>query len=71
MGFGVPINSWLRGPLRQWAETLLDEGRMRREGFFVAEVVQKKWKEHLSGSRNWHNQLWIILMFQAWLENEK
>jgi asparagine synthase (glutamine-hydrolysing) len=68
MGFGVPIDAWLRGPLREWAEELLDKSRMQREGFFSPEPIQKKWDEHLSGQRNWQYYLWDILMFQAWLE---
>jgi asparagine synthase (glutamine-hydrolysing) len=71
MGFGVPIDSWLRGPLREWAETLLDERCLTREGFFNPAPVTEKWREHLSGSRNWQYYLWNILMFQAWLEKEK
>jgi asparagine synthase (glutamine-hydrolysing) len=68
MGFGVPIDSWLRDPLREWAEALLDAGRLQREGFFHPVPIRQKWAEHLEGSHNWQYDLWAILMFQAWHE---
>lgn len=70
MGFGVPLHEWLRGPLRGWAEELLGEARLQREGYFRPAVVRKFWAEHLNGQRNWMAQLWNVLMFQAWLEEE-
>lgn len=70
MGFGIPLEHWLRGQLREWAEALLDASRLKQEGYFFPELIRQKWQEHLSGKRNWHYELWDILMFQAWLENE-
>jgi asparagine synthase (glutamine-hydrolysing) len=69
MGFSVPIAEWLRGPLRPWAEELLDVNRMWQDGFFNPDVVQKMWGEHLKGEFNWKTQLWSVLMFQAWLRS--
>ena len=66
MGFGVPLDSWLRGPLREWTEELLDERRLRQQGFLSPEPIRHKWAEHLSGRRNWQYWLWNVLMFQAW-----
>jgi asparagine synthase (glutamine-hydrolysing) len=71
MGFAAPIGSWLRGPLREWAESLLAGDRLRREGYLNAYPVRKVWKAHLAGDRNAQEMLWTVLMFQAWLEHWK
>lgn len=68
MGFAVPLAEWLRGPLREWAESLLHEKRLYDEGFFNVEFVRTKWLEHLNYKQNYDHQLWNALMFQAWLE---
>lgn len=67
MGFGVPVDLWLRGPLREWAEDLLAPETLGRHGLFSIEPIRKKWKEHVSGARDWHYLLWPVLMFQAWM----
>ena len=67
-GFSVPIDAWLKGPLRGWAEALLNEHRLKDENLFNPEPILQKWQEHLTGKYNWQYYLWDILMFQAWLE---
>lgn len=71
MGFCVPITNWLRGSLRPWAESLLEESRLRREGFFDPAPIRSKWDETMSGSDNWLHHLWSVLMFQSWLESQQ
>ena len=70
-GFLVPLAAWLRGPLKDWAEALLDERRLHAEGFFDPKPVRQKWNAHLSGHAQWDDHLWSILMFQAWLEHHR
>jgi asparagine synthase (glutamine-hydrolysing) len=69
MGFAVPIKDWLRGPLRAWADPLLDERRLAAEGIFHPEPIVKRWREHLAGLHDWHDSLWAVLMFQAWKDH--
>ena len=66
-GFGIPLDVWLRGPLRDWAESLLDMNNIRDEGYFNHTLIKKRWDEHLKGNFNWGHSLWSILMFQSWL----
>ena len=71
MGFAVPIDHWLRGPLRQWADELLDPARLRQEGYLKPELIQQRWQDHKSGRRNLHYPLWNVLMFQSWLQSTR
>jgi len=70
-GFAIPLGDWLRGPLRDWVEALLDETRLQQEGFFNVEYIRAKWQAHLEERRNHSTFLWNILMFQVWLEENK
>ena len=70
MGFGIPIGAWLRGPLRDWAENLLDQKRLQQEGYFNSKLIRDKWTEHLSNKRDWQYDLWNVLMFQAWIDQK-
>jgi asparagine synthase (glutamine-hydrolysing) len=66
MGFSAPINGWLRGTLRPWAEELLSEISTTQRDLLDSDMIQRKWTEHISGKCNWGHQLWNVLMFQAW-----
>jgi len=69
MGFGVPIDRWLRGPLRGWAEDLLSRRRLEATGVFRADAVEAIWRDHLEGRRSHAPQLWMVLMLEAWAES--
>ena len=68
MGFGMPVGAWTRGPLRAWAESLLDERRLREDGILDAARIREMWRAHVEGSGDWQQYIWTVLMFQAWHE---
>jgi asparagine synthase (glutamine-hydrolysing) len=70
-GFAVPVGEWIKGPLRSWAEELLDPTKMREEGWFDPALVQRRWQDHLAGRRDSTAALWAVLMFQAWMSEQK
>ena len=67
-GFTCPIKNWLSGPLKEWCESLIQESRLKEEGFLNYKLVKSMWNDHQNGTKDWHTQLWSIMMFQAWLE---
>ena len=69
-GFGVPIGEWLRGPLREWAESLLQRSKLEEQGLLNVDLVHKYWNEHLQGDNDWTGRVWSILVFQAWLKTQ-
>jgi len=69
-GFTIPLDVWLRGPLKSWANSYLQKERLSSEGYFNSSLILNKWHEHIAGKRNWQHQIWAILMFETWLENE-
>ena len=71
MGFSIPLKEWLKGPLKNWAEELLDPSRLKEEEFFDHNVVNLRWEEHLNGEKDWSKLLWSILIFQIWLDHNK
>jgi len=71
MGFSIPLDKWLRGPLKDWAESLLNEKRLNQENFFNTKLVRDIWSDHLSGRNNRQSDIWAILMFQAWIDSNK
>jgi asparagine synthase (glutamine-hydrolysing) len=71
MGFSIPLDHWLRGPLRDWAESLLGERRLKDEGFFNSQPIRRMWAEHLSGRRDRQYYIWAVLMFESWLEQSR
>lgn len=68
MGFGIPLDEWLRGPLREWAGDLLAEDKLRRDGYLQPEQITRTWQAHVRGKGSYGYRLWAVLMFQAWLD---
>ena len=68
-GFMIPLGEWLRGPLRDWAEDLLDAKQIESAGLLDPRPIREKWQQHLSGRANWQYRLWCVLMFQAWMRH--
>ena len=66
MGFGIPLNDWLKGPLREWAENLLNESKLSQEGYFNPKLIREKWEDYISNQNKLLYDLWNVLMFQAW-----
>ena len=71
MGFGIPLESYLRGPLREWAEALLSERRIREDGLLAPELIRARWAEHLRGRKDWQFHIWDVLMLQSWLDDNR
>ena len=71
VGFGIPVGHWIKGPLRDWAEDLLDPKTMAGEGYFDPTIVQRRWQDHLSGQRDSTAALWAILMYESWLRAQR
>jgi len=71
MGFGIPLDAWLRGPLREWADSLLEEARLKREGYFDPAPIRRAWAAQLRGNSDQSSRLWPVLMFQSWAESER
>jgi asparagine synthase (glutamine-hydrolysing) len=69
-GFGIPLATWLRGPLRDWAESLLDESRLRNEGFLNPKLIREHWNRHLAGTCDLQYHVWDVLMFEAWYASQ-
>ena len=70
-GFGIPVGQWLKGPLREWTEALLNERRLREEGFLSPGSIRRKWAEHLAGTHDRQNEIWCAIVFQEWLASTR